>query len=232
MSRPARLAPREHGGDPDAEFPVPGLGSFVRDRAPRAGRRVRGQGGGILLQLSLLAVTLAERQDLRARLARLADGDRAAFDAVFRQVLPAVRAFTRRHLAPADADDAAQQALLSLFSRVAEYDPSRDALAFVLGIAAWEIRTARRRRFRRREDALSVDGACAAASPEAAAADAELRAALVEALGALRPADADALLAAAGLAQRPDVAGATFRKRVERATARLRELWRRCHGVD
>ena len=173
----------------------------------------------------------ADRQTLNLCLARLADGDRGAFDTVFRLAFPALRAFAARHLHVADADDAAQQALLSLFARAAEYDPSRDALAFALGIVAWEVRTARRRRQRRRET-CAVPDLATDTSPESEAIDGQLRASLAEALGALRPSDAATVLAQAGLAPRPAVAGATFRKRVERALDRLRDIWRKCHGVD
>ena len=186
---------------------------------------------GRTTQTGLGGVTGADRQALNLGLARLADGDRGAFDTVFRLAFPAARAFAARHLHAADADDAAQQALLRLFSRASEYDPSRDALAFALGIVAWEVRSARRRRQRRRET-CAVPELAADGSPETAVIDGELCASLTEALAALRPSDVETVLALAGLAPRPAVAGATFRKRVERALDRLRGIWRKCHGVD
>jgi DNA-directed RNA polymerase specialized sigma24 family protein len=79
------------------------------------------------------------RAELQRGLTRLADGDREAFDAVFARPWPAVHALAARYLPPADVDDAAQNALLKLFERAAEFDPERDAVA-------WEIRTVRRRR--------------------------------------------------------------------------------------
>ena len=45
-----------------------------------------------------------------------------------------------------------QQALLKLFERASEFDPELDALSWALGIAAYEVRTARKWRLRRRED--------------------------------------------------------------------------------
>jgi RNA polymerase sigma-70 factor (ECF subfamily) len=179
-----------------------------------------------------LPVTPLERRELSDCLARLADGDRGAFDAVFRLAYPEVRAFAARHLGSADADDVAQQALVALFARVDEYDPSRDGLAWALGITAWEVRSQRRRAVRRREGGAVPELACAAATPEHHAIDAELRASLAALLDALRPHDAEALLASAGLGPRPAVPAATFRKRLERAVTRLRAAWRRCHGVD
>jgi DNA-directed RNA polymerase specialized sigma24 family protein len=185
-----------------------------------------------MLSLPLREVTPHERRALNDGLARLADGDRGAFDAVYRLAYPALRAFAARHLPAADAEDTAQQALVALFARADEYDPARDALGWALGIAAWEIRTHRRRVGRRREDVPAGEPACDGPSPEHALLDAELRASLAEAVAALRPADAEAVLASAGLAPRPPLPAATFRKRVERAFCRLRDLWRKEHGVD
>ena len=53
--------------------------------------------------------------------------------------------------------------------------------------------------------------------------------ALDRALGDLSPSDSAMLLAFAR-GERPDLPGATFRKRVERALARLRTRWRIDHG--
>ena len=65
--------------------------------------------------------------------------------------------------------------------------------------------------------------------PEAEAMVRDLEATLVELLGALRPEDAETLrLYARG--DRPALAAATFRKRVERALARLRAVWRTTDG--
>jgi RNA polymerase sigma-70 factor (ECF subfamily) len=95
---------------------------------------------------------------------------------------------------------------------------------------AWQVRTHRTRARRRREAVL--DGAPesldAAASPERRAIAADLSAALDSALAELSPADAETLLAYAR-GERPDLPGPTFRKRVERALARLRGRWRYDH---
>src|SRR5260370_788744 len=89
---------------------------------------------------------------------RLAEGDRTAFRPVFALVWPQVRAFAARLVGPADGEDAAQAALLKIFSRASEYDRARDALPWVLGIAAWECRTLRRRWERRREQSAPAPG--------------------------------------------------------------------------
>jgi RNA polymerase sigma-70 factor (ECF subfamily) len=163
---------------------------------------------------------------------RLADGDRTAFGPVFALLWPQVRAFAARLVGPADGEDAAQAALLKIFSRTSEYDRERDALPWALGIAAWECRTLRRRRERRREQSdpapeRTADGAL---SPEEAVLGRELRAAAEEVLGTMRPIDVETIISIA-TGQRA-VHGATFRKRLERALARFKLAWRARHGSE
>jgi RNA polymerase sigma-70 factor (ECF subfamily) len=59
----------------------------------------------------------------------------------------------------------------------------------------------------------------------------DLDAALEGALHELSERDRETLHAFAR-GERPEVAGATFRKRVERSLARLRAVWRLKHGAD
>jgi RNA polymerase sigma-70 factor, ECF subfamily len=178
-------------------------------------------------------VDRAQREQLRRDLGRLADGDRDAFHPVFVGVWPVIRRFALRQLSPADADDVAQEALLRVFRRASEFDVRRDALAWVLGITAYEIKTLRRKRQRRRETTLpedveAVDGGLGPDQTLLAQEDeASIRATLLS-LGVL---DAETLAAfAAG--ERPALAPATFRKRVQRALTRLRAAWRTRHGHD
>ena len=170
------------------------------------------------------------RAALQRDLTALARGDRAAFDPVFLGLWPLLRGFAGRCLPAGDAEDAAQEALLRVFSRASEFDPRRDALSWVLGIAAWQIRTSRTRTRRRREEPGGVlpERAASTPSPEAQAMAREAQDALERALAELSPPDAATLLAYAR-GERPDLPGATFRKRVERALARLRERWRVNH---
>jgi len=164
----------------------------------------------------------------------LAAGDRHAFHPVFVSLWPLLKRLTSRHLPSADAEDAAQQALLNVFRRASEYDPARDALPWVLGVAAFEIRTARRKQQRRREESRADEGVGAAApgpSPEEVTLTGDLDAALEAALGELSELDRETLRSFAR-GDRPEVAGATFRKRVERALSRLRAVWRLRHGDD
>lgn len=162
-------------------------------------------------------------------LIRLADGDRSAFDPVFEAAWPRVLTLTQRLVGdPANAEDVAQRALLAVFERASDYDPGRGrAMPWILGIATWEVRTWRTQQRRRREDPLDAEPP----SPGRDAVEhAQLVALLHELLGEQRPEDVQTLLMSAGLLERPDVAPATFRKRVQRATERLRVAWRRAHG--
>jgi RNA polymerase sigma factor (sigma-70 family) len=176
-----------------------------------------------------------ERLAVQNGMRRLADGDRQAFDAVFAALWPLVSAFCRRATgSAADGDDAAQEALVKVFARAASFDPERDAVTWVLAIAAWECRTVRKRAARRREHALEQAGDAASGEPhvDEMVAARQLTAAATEVLGTLDPRDAETILAAVGDADgRPPVAPATFRKRVERALARLRAAWRARHGA-
>jgi RNA polymerase sigma factor (sigma-70 family) len=166
-----------------------------------------------------------DRRKLTDDLARLADGDRGAFDAVFSRLLPCVRAFCEKTLTAADAEDAAQLAMEKVFSRACGFDRDRDALTWALSIAAWEVRTicTRRRRARIADvDAEPIDNA----TPEHEAMRRELENALADVLGTLSPNDRETL--AAVLDDRGE--GPTFRKRKERALTRLREAWRKLYG--
>ena len=170
----------------------------------------------------------SERALLQRDLTSLADGDREAFRPVFVRLWPVVRAFAGRQLPAEDAEDVAQRALLRLFERASEFDPQRDALAWALGITAWEIRSLRRWRGRKREvpvpDGVGMDGLVkdAAPTPEELLLSSERDRALHVALATLGPTDAETLRAFAE-GDRPR--GAAFRKRLQRAHARLRQAW-------
>jgi RNA polymerase sigma-70 factor (ECF subfamily) len=169
-----------------------------------------------------------ERRAISILVARLADGDRDAFAPVFDRLWPVVRAFAERVLGhDADADDVAQRALVSVFSRASEYDGSRDAVAWALGITAWECRTSRRARERRRESDEPVEPMSSSPSPEDAMITADIVSAFDAVAGTLAPEDRAAL----GIDDTDgDVAPATLRKRRQRALVRLRHAWSRLHG--
>ena len=182
------------------------------------------------------------RAQLNEQMRRLADGDRSAFEPVYASLWAPLRAFCRRALgssrglgagdAHADAEDAAQHALLKVFDRASTFEPDRDALTWALALAAWECRTVRKRHARSREVGSEAAEAHAdpAPSPERRVIDAELEAAAIEVLGTLSDADRDTLRLTMSDDAPEGVAGATFRKRRERAMSRLREAWRRVYG--
>ena len=148
---------------------------------------------------------------------------------MFKHLWPVVRGLATRYLSPSDVEDAAQAALLKLFERAAEFDPTRDAVAWAIGLAMWEIRTVRRRSWRRRDTGEFVDASelpMNAATPEERAIAADLAAALGRTLATLRPEDRDALLR---YARDERTIGAGFRKRLQRARERMRTAWRLRH---
>ncbi len=174
------------------------------------------------------------RAALRAAMVRLADGDRSAFDPVFEAASTPVRRLTVRMLGDcAEAEDAAQEALLKVFARAGDYDPERDALAWILGIAAYECRTARKRRARRREElGAETERPSAQGSPEDDASRRELYDAVLQIVGELSASDAETLAASLDPDRRAALAvgAATFRKRLQRALARVRNAWSKMHG--
>jgi RNA polymerase sigma-70 factor (ECF subfamily) len=79
-----------------------------------------------------------DRTDERwsALMAAAQDGDRPAYDALLREVLPLLRAICRARLRnPSDAEDAVQDALLTLHRVRATCDPSRPFRPWLAAIA-------------------------------------------------------------------------------------------------
>lgn len=162
---------------------------------------------------------------------QFADGDRSAFQPLFDALWPILLSFASRTLQPlADAEDAAQQAMLKIFSRIADFDRARDGVSWALGIAGYEVMTLRKRRARRREagqpslDRLQQEGA----GVEEVAITDQLRQAVLDLVGELAAPDRAAL--AYALTGEPAPADETSRKRRFRALERLRAAWRRAHG--
>jgi RNA polymerase sigma factor (sigma-70 family) len=173
--------------------------------------------------------------NLEALVARLADGDRTAFDPLYEALWPLVRRLADRMLLGSpEAEDAAQEAMTKLFSQVSRFEHGRSVTSWVLAITAYECKTLRQRQRRRREmegvDPVESSDA-GALSPEAATIARDLEAAALEALGSLGPVDKETIRALM-LGARPDIPPATFRKRLERALDRLRKVWSSRHDTD
>lgn len=171
-----------------------------------------------------------ERQELDDLVVRLAEGDRSAFAPVFAIVWPRVRALCSSLVKnPADADDAAQQAMEKILTRASDYDRARPALPWALAIAAWECRTLTRRAQRRREvGAEQLDGMTREAIAENELIQRELAAAAVGVLQDLSENDRQALVSAFWEETR-EAASPTLRKRRQRALERLRTAFRRLY---
>ena len=173
----------------------------------------------------------AARAQLQRDMVSLADGDRSAFSPMYRVLWPVLRIFVSRQLPAPDSEDVAQEALLKIFARASHFDPERDALAWAVAITAFEVRTARKRIERRKEDSVERPAPLPTDSLEQAIVDRDLEAAALEILGTLRPLDIETLQAVLKGGS-PSVARATFRKRVERSLKRLKLAWRMKHGAD
>lgn len=159
-----------------------------------------------------------------------ADGDRGAIDPLFHMLWPVTVAYATRFLGdPGLAEDCAQDALVTLFGQLDRFERERDALTWALTHTAWRCRTERRKR-QRRGEAAAVD---VTFDDRQRLEERELVRAAVDALAALAPHDREVIAAALtdddGL--RRALAPATFRKRLERALARLRTSWRSRHGT-
>ena len=162
---------------------------------------------------------------------QFAEGERAAFQPLFDALWPVLLAFTSRTLEQTgDAEDGAQEAMLKVFSRIADFDRRRDGVSWALGIAGYEVMTVRKQRARRRAagpgalDRLEQEGA----DIEERMIGDELRQAVLAVVGELPERD-QAALAYAFTGEAPPT-DETSRKRRFRALERLRAAWRRAHG--
>ena len=189
-------------------------------------------------QASERSVAGPRRAEIQDWMIALASGNRSALEPLYAALWPIVRRVCARMLPNrADADDAAQDALVRLAGRVSEFDPSRDAVAWVIGIAVFECRTVRKRTSRRREDGLDAirERTTEHPDPESDASERELNAHLEEVLEQLPASDVEVIRAALRderSVENGAVAGATFRKRLQRAMKRLRDAWRSNHGDE
>jgi RNA polymerase sigma factor (sigma-70 family) len=170
----------------------------------------------------------ADEKELDALMARLADGDRAAFDPLFTALYPRALRVARLRVDEHRAQDVAQSALLKVFSRASEFEPGRAVLPWFYAIVSNEVRAALRGSTDRGRVSLDVDDERRQAlvdegeDPESRAVTRELERALEEAIELLDRSAAEAIYAVLGRAGRPEVESSTFRKRVSRAYARLR----------
>lgn len=170
----------------------------------------------------------ASEAELDAWMARLANGERDAFDPLFRALYPRAIRLARARLGETTAADVAQSTMTKLFSRAAEFEAGRPVLPWFYAITANEVRAARRRGARKTtEDGIAVEVSTNDAERELI--DHELRRALDTAIAALDAPSAEAIYALLGRGPAPTIAPEALRKRISRAYARLRMLMR---GLD
>lgn len=169
--------------------------------------------------------------ELDALMARLAEGDRSAFDPLFSALRPRAVRVARMRVDPQRADDVAQTALLKVFARASEFEAGRPVLPWFYAIVANEIRAVTRGKLLRSQVPLEADDGRTheiedrSEDPEARAIARELEVALDRAIETLDPRSAEAIAMMLGRTDRPTVeasASTAFRKRVSRAYARLR----------
>ena len=171
------------------------------------------------------------RQRIHDWILRFADGDRAAFQPLFDALWPVLLEISSKGLGDAAAaEDAAQQAMIKTFSRIAEFDRSRDGVSWVVGIVGFEVMTIRRQRARRREvDVAALDSMRdeRAGAEEQAVVD-QILSAVVAVVGKLSERD-QAALASVFAGEAPPKEERSRKQRF-RALERLRAAWRRAHG--
>ncbi len=172
------------------------------------------------------------RKRVNALMIRLADGDRSVFDEVYAALWLVITAFCGKMLPGADAEDAAQQALLKVFSRASTFDRGGDAFTWAVTIASWEVRTLQKQMTRARTTTFveAHDAADPAENAETLVSREQLVAAARQVLGTLSESDQETLVASFNDESPTSIPGATFRKRRERALARLKDAWRRVYG--
>jgi RNA polymerase sigma-70 factor (ECF subfamily) len=173
-----------------------------------------------------------DEETLDALMARLADGDRSAFSAVFKELWPPMHRLCMSLLRnDADASDATQEAMAKVLARASEYDRTRRALPWALAISAWECKTLRKRLIRRRETSAEDATEPAGYDAQEELVRRDLVQAALTAMGELSPTDRETLIATFW-DESTSVSGATFRKRRERALQRFRDTWRKLYGLN
>jgi RNA polymerase sigma-70 factor, ECF subfamily len=174
-----------------------------------------------------------DEDELDRMMARLADGEREAFDPLFHALHPRALRFARARLGPDLAQDAAQAALVKVFARAGEFTPGAAVLPWFYAVLVNEMRAVRRAH----APSEGVPGESAESSwmaapedPERLLLERELHEAMERAVTSLDEPSAEAIGALLGRAARPAVGEVALRKRISRAYARLRVLLRGFDG--
>lgn len=170
---------------------------------------------------------LADRSLLNELMDRVSAGDRSAIDPLFEKLRPIILSFANKLLASSmEAEDVTQQVLINIFSRSSEFIEGKDALSWVFGITAFECKTAKKKTSRRKEngdESLSELGS--SDNFEDKLILDQLQVFLNEVIADLPELDRETILSSIENSLRPDIASATYRKRLQRAIARLKQAW-------
>jgi len=167
--------------------------------------------------------------ELDALMARVSDGERAAFTPLFQALHPRALAVASRRLDRSHAAEVAQSSMVKLFANAAAFTPGRPVLPWFYAVVANEVR-AELRRHRKATGALSDELPAGHPGADDALAERDLRRALQQCVDALDPVSAEAIASLLGEAPPPAIAPAAYRKRLSRAYARLRVLLGGDHG--
>jgi DNA-directed RNA polymerase specialized sigma24 family protein len=174
-----------------------------------------------------------DESELDHLMGRLAQGERDAFEPLFRALHPRALRFACARLGSDRGADAAQAALVRVFARASEFTPGRPVLPWFYAIVANEARALARRGGAGRQQAEHAAAAAWAVepeNPERLLVERELQRALERAVTSLDDASAETIAVLLGRSVGPEITAPAFRKRVSRAYARLRLLLGGFHG--
>jgi RNA polymerase sigma-70 factor (ECF subfamily) len=169
----------------------------------------------------------SSEDELDAWMSRLSQGDREAFDPLFRALHPRALRLACMRVPEDQAADVAQLVMMKVFARASEFEAGKPVLPWFYAVAANELRTVRRRAAAEGKRSVAEARAQevqAAEDPERLLLEQELRACLSRAIASLDTASAEAIACALDDRPSPGIGSTAFRKRVSRAYAKLRLL--------
>jgi RNA polymerase sigma factor (sigma-70 family) len=157
-------------------------------------------------------------------MSRLSQGEREAFDPLFRALYPRALRFARIKLAEDQAADAAQSVMTKVFARASAFEPGKPVLPWFYAALANELRSMQRRtasQGQRTVTEMHAHRLRAADDPERLLLEQEMRSCLERAIASLDETSAEAIACMLDDRPLPRLDPSAFRKRVSRAYARL-----------
>lgn len=177
-------------------------------------------------------MNLHDKQLLTENLKKLKNGEREAFDPVVNSVSSLLRGFAKKSLNDQnDVEDVVQQILFKVFSRVMDFDSSKDGLPWILAIAHYEILTFRKKTIRRAEKSIEQSHEIKSTTDiENEAIEKSLIQSVNELLKEMESKDREVILAKMHDYSLEGINPATYRKRLQRAFEKLRSRWDEKYG--